>query len=68
MKKKDTLTEKQQHVLELIANGFNDKEIAKTLGCTEANVRNISTNIFYKIDAYNRPNLVYKAMKKGLIQ
>ena len=63
--KKITLTERQQHVLELIANGFYDSEISKELECTVANIRSISDRIIYKFQANNRPNLVYKACKKA---
>lgn len=66
--KKITLTEKQERVLELIAEGFSDLEIASKLKCTVANVRSISDRIVYKTKAFNRPNLVYIALKKGLIK
>ena len=62
------LTEKQKTVLELIAEGFSDKEISQKLKCTIANIRSISDRLIYKINANNRPNLVYKALKKGLIK
>lgn len=68
MKKNITLTEKQHTVLELIAKGLSDNEIANSLGCTVANIRSISDRIVYKFQANNRPNLVYKAFKKGLIK
>lgn len=66
--KKITLTERQEQVLKLIAEGYNDTEIAHNLECTVANIRSISDRIIYKFQANNRPNLIYKALKRGLIK
>lgn len=66
--KKETLTERQKQILELIAQGFNDYEISQKLECTVANIRSLSDRIIYKVKAENRPNLIYKAMQKGLIK
>lgn len=66
--KRETLTERQTEVLKLIAYGFNDYEMSQKLECTVANIRNISDRIIFKINALNRPNLIYEAMKKGLIK
>ena len=66
--KKITLTDRQNEVLTFIAAGLSDDEISKELNCTVANVRSISDRLIYKIKANNRPNLIYKAFKKGLIK
>lgn len=68
MRKKITLTERQNELLTYIAAGMSDEEMAQQLSCTVANIRSISDRLIYKFKANNRPNLVYKAFKKGLIK
>lgn len=68
MGKKITLTERQNELLVFIAAGLSDEEMAQELGCTVANIRSISDRLIYKFKANNRPNLVYKAFKNGLIK
>lgn len=66
--KKITLTERQTEVLKYIAAGYSDEDMAKELKCTVANIRSLSDRLIYKIKANNRPNLIYKAFKKGLLK
>ena len=66
--KKITLTERQNEILTYIAAGYSDEEMAKELKCTVYNIRSISDRLVFKVKAVNRPNLIYKAFKKGLIK
>ncbi len=50
----EKLTEREQEILELIAAGTSNKEIALKLHLTEKTVKHYVTNIFQKLQVHNR--------------
>lgn len=53
------ITEKEKQVLELIARGYTDDEIAEQLGISKAYIRtSIVSGMLKKIGLTNRPALV----------
>lgn len=60
-------TENQLQVLRLLAEGFTQEEIAKERKCTTENIRNYIDRLKIKLKAKNNVNIVYKAVKKGVI-
>ncbi len=50
----ELLTEHQQHILQLIADGMLNKEIAHKLKITEGTVKVQITSIYKKLQVYNR--------------
>lgn len=63
----DGLTAREMETLVLVAKGMIAKEIARTLEISEKTVRNHISNIYRKLDIYDRSQVVIYAMKKGLI-
>jgi DNA-binding NarL/FixJ family response regulator len=61
------LTSREMETLVLVAKGLVAKEIARTLSISEKTVRNHISNIYRKLDVYDRSQLVIYAMKKGLV-
>jgi len=61
------LTRREKDVLELMADGLMNKEIAKKLGVTDATVKNHVTSILRKFNAHVRTEAVVTAIKYGLI-
>ena len=62
-KKENPLTEREQEVLELVAEGLLNKEIAKKLFLSEKTVKNHLNTIFKKIGVTNRTHAALYAMK-----
>lgn len=52
------LSVRQTRVLELVASGASNKEIAKTLACSEATTENHITELFRRSGARSRAGLV----------
>ncbi len=63
----DSLTIREMETLVLVAKGMVAKEIARLLAISEKTVRNHISNIYRKLDIYDRSQIVIYAMKKGLI-
>lgn len=61
------VTEKQKTVLRMVADGYTREEISKKLKCTLANIDNFMSRLQIKFMAKNKANIVYKAMKEGVI-
>jgi two-component system, NarL family, response regulator DesR len=59
------LTERENQVLGLIADGKNTKEIAKELYLTTGTVRNYISTIFDKLDVSNRVEAIVRFKEKG---
>ena len=60
------LTAREREVLGLIAQGFDNAQIAARLGLSEKTVRNHITRIFDKIQVENRSQAIVAARKAGL--
>lgn len=61
------LTSREIEVLLRIARGMVPKEIAQAIAVTEKTVRNHISNIYRKLNIYDRSQIVIYAIKKGLI-
>jgi DNA-binding NarL/FixJ family response regulator len=60
------LTEREFQVLELIAEGINNTEIAHRLVVNPKTVRNHVSNVFAKIHADDRPGAIVLAHRQGV--
>lgn len=62
----DSLTAREREVLELVAKGLSNAEIAKSLFISEKTVRNHLTGIFDKLDVDSRARAIVMAREHGL--
>jgi DNA-binding NarL/FixJ family response regulator len=63
----DGLTEREQEVLKLIADGLTNQEIADKLTISVKTVERHRANIMGKLNLHNRTELVKYAIRKGMI-
>ena len=68
IKKRKDLTEKQVKLLEYIAAGWNDEEIAAQMNIKMPTVRFNLSKIYDKTGTCNRPHLVAWAFRNSIIQ
>jgi len=61
------LSEREQDVLELVAKGRSNKEIAAALDITEATVKGHMTNVLGKLGVTDRTQAVITALRRGLV-
>ncbi|MDQ6662665.1 MAG: response regulator transcription factor [Chloroflexota bacterium] len=61
------LTSRETEMILLMARGMLAKEIAHTLAISEKTVRNHISNIYRKLDIYDRVQLVIYAVKNGIV-
>ena len=64
----EPLTKREIEILELIAQGLSNKDIAVRLNLTEGTVRNYSSNILSKLHAFDRTQAVIKAARHGIVK
>lgn len=64
----DGLTEREQEVLKLIADGLTNQEIAERLTISVKTVERHRANIMSKLNLHSRTELVKYAIRKGLIE
>jgi DNA-binding NarL/FixJ family response regulator len=64
----DALTPREQHVLKLLAQGLQNKEIALELSITERTVKFYVSSILSKLGAGNRTEAVKIAVQRGLVK
>jgi DNA-binding NarL/FixJ family response regulator len=64
--KPGVLTQREQQVLKLVAQGLADKEIAAKLLLSEATVKSHMRTVFTKLHAHNRAQAVVVAMEQGV--
>lgn len=67
MPDKFQLTLREREILQLIAQGYMNKQIAVDLGTTEQVIKNNVSSILKKLDAMNRTEAVVIASQNGLI-
>ena len=60
------LTEREREVLDLVARGFTNAEIARRLVVSDKTVRNHVSNVFAKLHVADRAAAVAKARDAGL--
>jgi len=61
------LTQREIDVLEHVAGGMTNKQIAKRLGLSQKTVRNHLSRAFIKLGATNRTEAVMNAIRAGLL-
>jgi DNA-binding NarL/FixJ family response regulator len=61
------LTERERHVLSLIAQGCATREVAERLCYSERTVKNVLHDVVTKLDARTRSQAVAHAVREGLI-
>jgi DNA-binding NarL/FixJ family response regulator len=64
----DELSEREIEVLQLIATGNSNKQIADRLFVAEATIKSRITNILSKLGASDRAHAVTIALKRGIIE
>jgi two-component system NarL family response regulator len=64
---RSTLTERELEVLELVARGRSNKEVADAIGRTDETVKIHLKNIFAKLNVDDRTEAVTVALARGLI-
>ncbi|MCH2298284.1 MAG: response regulator transcription factor [SAR324 cluster bacterium] len=62
-----SLTKRELEILECLAQGYSDKEIASSLYISEHTSRTHIRNIYHKMDVHSRSQAVAKAIRAGLI-
>jgi DNA-binding NarL/FixJ family response regulator len=62
------LTEREEEVLQLLAEGLSNKDIAARLYLTEGTVKNHISNILGKLQANDRTHAVIRALRHGLVE
>lgn len=60
------LTERERYVLELLARGHSNVEVARHLAVSAKTIRNHVSNIFTKLQVTDRANAVIRAREAGL--
>lgn len=63
----DALSEREREVLQLVAEGHSNKEIAELLSISTTTVETHRAHILNKLDVHNTAELVLYAVRKGLI-
>lgn len=63
----DSLSQREQDVLRLVAQGESNKRIAVLLGITENTVKKHLSNLMDKVGTENRTQLAVYAMEQGLV-
>jgi DNA-binding NarL/FixJ family response regulator len=61
------LTEREVEILEELARGSTNREIARKLFLTEGTVKNYASSIYSKLDVIGRQKAVIKAKDEGII-
>ena len=63
----DALTARERTVLQLLAGGYNNREIAQALATAEGTVKNHVSNILSKLGVRDGTRAVLKAIDGGLL-
>jgi len=63
----EALTERETEVLQLLAGGYSNREIAAALHVAEGTVKNHTSSILSKLGVRDRTRAVLKALERGLI-
>jgi DNA-binding NarL/FixJ family response regulator len=63
----EKLTRREDEVLNLLAGGLSNREIAERLSLSEGTVKNHVSNIIGKLQANDRTHAVIIALKRGLV-
>jgi DNA-binding NarL/FixJ family response regulator len=63
----DLLTEREKEVLQLLAQGKSNKEVAQVLTLSPHTIDSHRTNLMQKLDLHNTAEIVLYAVRKGII-
>ena len=61
------LTERELEILQIIAKGLSNNEVAKVLGLSKATIRTHLEHIYEKLDVTNRVEAVTEGIRQGII-
>jgi DNA-binding NarL/FixJ family response regulator len=61
------LTERERSILRLVAGGYSNKEIARSLHLTEGTIKNYISELLVTLDSRDRTHAVLKAITQRLI-
>lgn len=64
----DLLTEREREVLQLLAEGKSNKEVASVLGLSPYTVETHRTNLMQKLNLHNTAEIVLYAVRKAIIR
>lgn len=64
----EALTEREQHILELLAEGLENKRIGARLAISPETVKSHLTRIFEKLGAHNRTEAIHIALRRGVLR
>src|SRR4029079_18427664 len=67
-KAKPVLTERERSIVEFIAEGQSNKQIARTLGVTAETVKTHAKRVFIKLSAETRAQAVVRAQSLGVLR
>lgn len=71
MKEKSRITKitpKEVKIIELIASGYTDKEIAKIMNTSYSSIRGLFNTLLIKTGTVNRPHLVSWSYREKIIK
>ena len=63
----DLLTGREREILQLVAEGRTNKEVANVLNVSQTTVETHRTHILQKLDLHSVPELILYAVRKGII-
>ncbi len=63
----DLLTDREREILQLVAEGRTNKEVAATLNVSVTTVETHRTHILQKLGLHSAPDLILYAVRKGII-
>lgn len=63
----DLLTEREKEVLQLLAQGKSNKEVAQVLNLSPHTIDSHRVNLMQKLDLHNTAEIVLYAVRKGII-
>lgn len=61
----EALTAREREIVQLVAQGFRNRDIAEALGLSEQTVKNNLRVIFEKLGVYDRLSLAFYSLRKG---
>ncbi len=64
----ELLSEREREVLDLLAKGSANKEIAASLSLSESTIKTHVANIFQKLEVNDRTSAVTQALQRGIIK
>jgi two-component system NarL family response regulator len=62
-----TLTEREREVLELVSKGLSNREIGKTIGCSETTAKWHLKNVMQKLEVTDRTEAARVAVERGIL-